>query len=62
MPLAGGYLLDTNILVHLLRNNDLGQFLDATCRLLTPPTQVSVSIVTVEGLYSLANKARKKCK
>jgi hypothetical protein len=27
MPLPGGYLLDTNILIHLLRNDDLGKYL-----------------------------------
>jgi predicted nucleic acid-binding protein len=56
MPLPGGYLLDTNVLVHLLRNNNLGQFLDATYHLLTPPAPIPVSIVTIGELYALANK------
>ena len=30
MPMPGGYLLDTNIVVALVRQNNLGQFLDAT--------------------------------
>ena len=25
MPLSGGYLLDSNILLHMVRNDDLGQ-------------------------------------
>ena len=35
MPLPGGYLLDTNILVQLMRNNDLGRYLEATYRFST---------------------------
>jgi hypothetical protein len=35
MPLPGGYLLDTNILVALLRRNDQGRFLKATYGLLS---------------------------
>jgi tRNA(fMet)-specific endonuclease VapC len=56
MPLPAGYLLDTNILVHLLRNNALGQFLDATYRLLALPQEQALCIVTVGELYALALK------
>ena len=56
MPLPGGYLLDTNVLVALLRNNDLGRFLDATYHLLSPPAPLPVSLVTVGELFALANK------
>src|SRR5947209_19762900 len=55
MPLPGGYLLDTNIIVALLRQNDLGQFIAATYRL-SPVQPLPVCIVTVGELYALANK------
>ena len=56
MPLPGGYLLDTNIIVALIRRNDLGQFLDARYGLLPPAPPLPVCIVTVGELYALANK------
>jgi tRNA(fMet)-specific endonuclease VapC len=56
MPLPGGYLLDTNILLALLRRNDLGRFLDATYGLAAPVVPLSVCVVTVGELYALAIK------
>jgi tRNA(fMet)-specific endonuclease VapC len=56
MPLPGGYLLDTNILVALLRQNDLGRFLGATYGLLSRVRRLPVCVVTVGELYALANK------
>jgi predicted nucleic acid-binding protein len=54
MALPGGYLLDTNILVHLLRNNDLGKYLATTYGLSTLTNPFILSVVTVGELYSLA--------
>jgi tRNA(fMet)-specific endonuclease VapC len=56
MPLPGGYLLDTNIIVNLIRWNDLGQFLDATYGILSAVTPLPICIVTEGELYALANK------
>jgi tRNA(fMet)-specific endonuclease VapC len=56
MPLSGGYLLDTNILVHLVRNDDLGQYLDKTYTLSGCPNGLTVSIVTWGELKSLARQ------
>jgi predicted nucleic acid-binding protein len=56
MPLPGGYLLDTNIIVHLIRQDALGQYLEATYGLLPPALPRPVCIVTVGELYALANK------
>lgn len=56
MPLAGGYLLDTNILVHLVRNNELGRYADVTYGLSAGTTPFLLSVVTVGELFSLAIK------
>jgi tRNA(fMet)-specific endonuclease VapC len=56
MPLPGGYLLDTNIVVVLVRQNDLGRFLDTTYGLDAPAQPPRVCVVTVGELYALANK------
>jgi predicted nucleic acid-binding protein len=56
MSLSGGYLVDTNVVVALLRQNDLGRFLDATYGLLTPGQPIPICVVTAGELYALANK------
>jgi tRNA(fMet)-specific endonuclease VapC len=56
MPLPGGYLLDTNILVALIRGNALGQHLDATYRLTAGATSFILCVVTVGEMYALMGK------
>src|ERR1700738_1076790 len=53
MPLSGGYLLDTNVLVRLVRNDDLGKFLDRTYALSAGGTGLRGSIVTWAEVKSL---------
>jgi predicted nucleic acid-binding protein len=56
MPLPGGYLLDTNVIVELVRWNPLGQYLDATYGLLAGTTSCSVSVITHGELNALMRK------
>jgi tRNA(fMet)-specific endonuclease VapC len=56
MVLPAGYLLDTNILVHLVRHNDLGRYVDATYGLSAGTNSFILSVVTVGELYALAIK------
>ena len=56
MPLPGGFLLDTNVLVNLFRNNDLGKYLDITYGLSGASNPFLLSIVTVGELYALTMK------
>jgi predicted nucleic acid-binding protein len=56
MPLPGGYLLDTNVLVSLFRSNDLGKYLDITYGLSGGSNPFIVSIVSVGELYALTHK------
>lgn len=56
MPLPNGYLLDANILLALVRDNDLGKYLDATYGLTTRANVSFVCIVTVGEMYALAMK------
>ena len=49
-------LLDTNILVHLVRWKSLGQKIDAEYQLRARDERPLVSIITVGELYSLAKK------
>ncbi len=51
-----GYLLDTNILVALIRGNKLGKYIDSNYSLSTAFTKSLISIVTVGEMYSLARK------
>jgi len=53
-PPLPAYLLDTNILVHCVRNNALGQRILATYGLLVLPDPPRISIVTHGELRSLA--------
>src|SRR4051794_20632613 len=56
MPLPGGYLLDTNIIVALVRGNALGQYLDKTYTLSKGANAFVVSIVSIGEMYALAGK------
>ena len=51
------YLLDTNVVIALVRGNELGRYLDATYGLSAPGTDPEVSIVTVGELVAFAGKA-----
>ena len=48
------YLLDTNVLVHLIRQNALGQYLNANYSPLTAEPRPLISVVTDGELRSLA--------
>src|SRR5438128_1595358 len=56
MTTMAGYLLDTNILVALIRGNELGQYIDSAYALKTNLTQSIISVVTVGEMYGLARK------
>ncbi len=56
MPLSGGYLLDTNILVHLVRRDALGKYLDATYGLTKGTHPFILSLVTIGECFALAGK------
>jgi len=56
MALPGGYLLDTNILVHLVRRDALGRYLDATYGFSTGVNAFVLSVVTVGEMFALAGK------
>jgi tRNA(fMet)-specific endonuclease VapC len=56
MPPASGYLLDTNILLHLLRGNTLGQRIDQQFGLRSTIANCVISVVTVGEMESLARK------
>jgi predicted nucleic acid-binding protein len=58
MPRPGGYLLDTNIILALVRGNDLGRYVDATYGLTSGTRAFFVSVVSVGELFALANKFR----
>lgn len=51
-----GYLLDTNVLVALIRGNRLGQEIDAEYNLRANLNRSMISVVTVGELYSLGRK------
>ena len=55
MP-STGYLLDTNVLVHLIRWNAVGQAIDMHFGLLGALNRSVISVVTVGEMYSLARK------
>ena len=54
MASPAGYLLDTNILLHLLRGNDLGQHIDARFTLSSSLNYSMISVVTAGEMLSLA--------
>jgi predicted nucleic acid-binding protein len=57
-PPSPGYLLDTNILVHLIRWKTVGQTIDAAFGLLGSLNQSAISVVTVGEMHSLVRKWR----
>lgn len=56
MATASAYLLDTNILVHLIRGNAVGLAIDAHFGLRGALNRCVVSVVTVGEMYALARK------
>jgi predicted nucleic acid-binding protein len=58
MPATVGYLLDTNILVALLRGKALGQRIDSAYVLKSNLNQCIVCVVSVGEMYSLVHKFR----
>src|SRR4051794_34397466 len=53
-----GYLLDTNILVHLIRGKAVGQAIDAHFGLRAGVNRCAIAVVTAGELFSLARKWR----
>ena len=51
-----GYLLDTNILVHLIRGNALGKAIETNFALAGSWSRCLISVVTVGEMYSLARQ------
>jgi len=56
MPSPVGYLLDTNVLLELLRGNDLGEALDARFGLRSSLGSSMICVVTVGEMLALAQK------
>jgi tRNA(fMet)-specific endonuclease VapC len=55
MP-APKFLLDTNILFHLLRADELGKYVEAQYRLREVPYRPFISIVTAAEIWSLVSR------
>ncbi len=51
-----GYLLDTNVLVYLIRNKALGQYINKTYHLTSALHLSAISVITVGEMYSLARR------
>lgn len=56
MPLPGGYLLDTNIILALVRGNTLGLYIDGSYGLTQSLNSFAISVVTVGEMFALAEK------
>ena len=56
MPITAGYLLDTTIVIHLLRNDHLGQQIDARFGLRESLSSSMVSVVTIGELLAFSRK------
>lgn len=56
MSRPGGYLLDTNIVVALIRNNDLGKHIDRTYQLTSGQHAFYLPIVVLGETHALATK------
>lgn len=52
--MSKAYLLDTNIIVHLIRGSAVGKSIDAEFGLRSTMTQSVISVVTVGEMYALA--------
>jgi tRNA(fMet)-specific endonuclease VapC len=53
---AKPYLLDTNVLLHLIRGRDLGRYIEATFELENPVYRPLVSIVAHGEIWALAER------
>jgi tRNA(fMet)-specific endonuclease VapC len=49
-------LLDTNIVIHLIRDNEIGQQVDAAFQICHRPDRPLISIVTIGECLSLARR------
>ena len=56
IPADALVLLDTNVLVHLIRQNDLGRQIDANHNLSNRTERPLISVVTIGEAHSLARK------
>jgi tRNA(fMet)-specific endonuclease VapC len=56
MATPTGYLLDTNILVSLIRGNALGVYIDSTYSLRSTLARCTISVVTVGEMLSLTRQ------
>jgi tRNA(fMet)-specific endonuclease VapC len=56
MPRPNGYLLDSNLVIALVRNNDLGKFLDRTYQLTSGSFAFFTSVVVLGETTALAVK------
>jgi tRNA(fMet)-specific endonuclease VapC len=56
MARASAYLLDTNILVHLIRGDALGKAIETNFALAGSLSRSLISVVTVGEMYSLARR------
>ena len=56
MPLPAGYLLDTNIVLALVRGNPFGAYLDGTYGLTRSLNPFVISLVTVGEMFALVEK------
>jgi len=56
MPRAGGYLLDTNIVIALIRNNDLGKYIERTYQLTSGQFAFYLPVVVLGEAHALAAK------
>jgi tRNA(fMet)-specific endonuclease VapC len=56
MVAAGGYLLDTNIVLALMRSNPLGRFIETTYGLRAALNRSLISVATVGEMLSLARQ------
>jgi len=60
MPVNALILLDTNIILQLVRNNLMSQQLESDYRLISRPNSNLISYVTVGELYSMFKFLRAK--
>jgi tRNA(fMet)-specific endonuclease VapC len=58
MPRPGGYLLDTNIVVALVRDNDLGKYINRTYQLTSGVHPIYLPVVVLGETHALATKWR----
>jgi tRNA(fMet)-specific endonuclease VapC len=56
MATANGYLLDTNILVHLIRGDELGRAIETNFALGGSLNRCLICVVTIGEMYSLARR------